>query len=58
MRSIPKDNSVRGIKPIWKDTFSILDIGGDIYDMQSTKAWFQGERWSWGEHECYDFSIA
>jgi hypothetical protein len=41
--SIPKDSSVRGRNPGWKDTFSIDDKGGDIYQMQSTEAWFQGE---------------
>jgi hypothetical protein len=47
--SIPKDNAVRGRNPGWKDTFSIDDKGGEIYHMQSTEAWFQGERWSYGE---------
>jgi hypothetical protein len=37
--SIPKDSSVRGNNPIWKDTFSIDDKGGDIYQMQSIEAW-------------------
>jgi hypothetical protein len=46
--SIPKDSSVRGRNPRWKDTFSIDDKGGEIYQMQSTEAWFQGERWSQG----------
>jgi hypothetical protein len=32
--SIPKDNSVRGRSPGWKDTFSIDDKGGEIYQMQ------------------------
>jgi hypothetical protein len=49
--SIPKDSSVRGSSPRWKDTFSIDDKGGEIYQMQNTEAWFQGERWSQGEHE-------
>jgi hypothetical protein len=31
--SIPKDNSVRGSNPGWKDTFSIDDKGGEIYQM-------------------------
>jgi hypothetical protein len=44
--SIPKDSSVRGRIPRWKYTFAIDDKGGDIYHMQSTEAWFQGERWS------------
>jgi hypothetical protein len=35
-----------GADPEWKDTFSIDDKGGEIYHMQRTKAWFQGERWS------------
>jgi hypothetical protein len=34
--SIPKDSSVRGSIPGWKDTFSIDDKGGEIYQMQST----------------------
>jgi hypothetical protein len=46
--SIPKDSSVRGISPGWKDTFSIDDKGGEIYHMQNTEAWSQGERWSQG----------
>jgi hypothetical protein len=29
--SIPKDNSLRGSNPIWKDTFAIDDKGGAIY---------------------------
>jgi hypothetical protein len=41
--SIPKDSSVRGRNPRWKDTFSINEKGGEIYQMQNTKAWFQGE---------------
>jgi hypothetical protein len=40
------DESVRGRNPTWKDTFSIDDKGGDIYQMQREDAWFQGERWS------------
>jgi hypothetical protein len=32
--SIPKDSSVRGSNPRWKDTFSIDDKGGEIYQMQ------------------------
>jgi hypothetical protein len=32
--SIPKDSSVRGSNPGWKDTFSIDDKGGEIYQMQ------------------------
>jgi hypothetical protein len=43
------DESVRGRSPRWKDTFSIDDKGGEIYHMQRTKAWFQGECWS---HRC------
>jgi hypothetical protein len=34
--SIPKDSSLRGSNPEWKDTFSIDDKGGEIYQMQST----------------------
>jgi hypothetical protein len=49
--SIHKDNSVRGSNPRWKDTFSIDDKGGDIYQMQNIEAWFQGDRWSHGERE-------
>jgi hypothetical protein len=41
-----EDNSVRGSNPVWKDTFSIDDKGEDIYQMQGTEAWFQGEKWS------------
>jgi hypothetical protein len=51
MGSIPKDSLVRGRRPGWKDTFSIDDKGGDIYQMQIIEAWFQGERWSQGEHK-------
>jgi hypothetical protein len=29
--SIPKDNSVRGSNPRWKDTFSIDEKEGEIY---------------------------
>jgi hypothetical protein len=29
-----------------KDTFSIDDKGGEIYQMKRTEAWFQGESWS------------
>jgi hypothetical protein len=35
-----EDSSVRGSSPGWKDTFSIDFKGGDIYQMQSTEAWF------------------
>ena len=42
--SIPKDNSVRGHNPRWKDTFSIDDKGGEIYQMQRTEAWFQEDQ--------------
>jgi hypothetical protein len=49
--SIPKDISVRGSILRWKYSFSIDYKGGDIYHMQSTEAWFQGERWSQEEHE-------
>jgi hypothetical protein len=46
--------------PRWKDTFAIDDKGGEIYQMQRTEAWFQGEKiyqmqrteaWFQGEHE-------
>ena len=37
--SIPKDSSVRGIIPIWKDTFAIDEKGGEIYHMQDMSAW-------------------
>jgi hypothetical protein len=40
------DESVRGIRPEWKDTFVIDDKGAEIYQMQRTEAWFQGECWS------------
>jgi hypothetical protein len=33
-----------GASPGWKDTFSIDDKGGEIYQMQRTEAWFQGEK--------------
>jgi hypothetical protein len=33
--SIPKDSSVRGRSPGWKNTFSIDDKRGEIYQMQS-----------------------
>jgi hypothetical protein len=38
--SIPKDSSIRGSNPRWKDTFAIDDKGGDIYHMHSIDAWF------------------
>jgi hypothetical protein len=38
--SITKDSSVRGSNPRWKDTFSIDEKGGEIYQMQSIEAWF------------------
>jgi hypothetical protein len=31
--SIPKDSSVRGSSPGWKDTFTIDNKGGDVYQM-------------------------
>jgi hypothetical protein len=37
-----QDNSVRGGIPGWKDTFSIDDKGGDIYQMQRIEEGFQG----------------
>ena len=37
---IPKDSLVRGCSPRWKDTFSIDDKGGEIYQMQRIEAWF------------------
>jgi hypothetical protein len=37
-----RGQSVRGSSPRWKDTFSIDDKGGEIYQMQRTEAWFQG----------------
>jgi hypothetical protein len=30
--------------PGWKDTFAIDEKGGEIYHMQRTEAWFQGEK--------------
>jgi hypothetical protein len=39
-----RGQSVRGSSPGWKDTFSIDDKGGEIYQMQRTEAWFQGSR--------------
>jgi hypothetical protein len=39
-----RGQSVRGSSPGWKDTFSIDDKGGEIYQMQRTEAWFQGEQ--------------
>ena len=41
-----EDNSVRGRNPIWKDTFTIDDKGGDIHQMHRIEASFQGEQWS------------
>jgi hypothetical protein len=32
--SMPKESSVRGIIPRWKDTFYIDEKGGEIYQMQ------------------------
>ena len=52
------DKSVMGSIPEWKDTISIDDKGGEIYQMQRIDAWFQAEQWSQGENERYDFSIA
>ena len=55
-----RGQSVRGSSPRWKDTFSIDDKGGEIYQMQRTEAWFQGEKiyhmqrikaWFQGDHE-------
>jgi hypothetical protein len=34
----------QGEQPRWKDTFAIDDKGGEIYHMQRTEAWFQGEK--------------
>jgi hypothetical protein len=36
--SIPKENLIRGSRPIWKDTFSIDEKGGEIYQMQDRNA--------------------
>jgi hypothetical protein len=44
-----EDSSVRGSSPGWKDTFSIDEKVGEIYQMQRTEAWFPGEKWS---HRC------
>jgi hypothetical protein len=41
--SILKYSSVRGSNPEWKDTFSIDEKGGEIYQMQNIEAWFRGE---------------
>jgi hypothetical protein len=38
-----EDSSARGSSPRWKDTFSIDDKGGKIYQMQRIETWFQGE---------------
>jgi hypothetical protein len=50
-----EDSSVMGSSPGWKDSFAIDDKGGEIYQMQRTEAWFQGEHeietWFQGEHE-------
>jgi hypothetical protein len=35
---------VRRSSPGWKDTSAIDDKGGEIYQMQMTEAWFQGEK--------------
>jgi hypothetical protein len=43
--TIKEDSSVRGRNPRWKYIFSIDVKGGEIYQMQSTEAWFQGEQW-------------
>jgi hypothetical protein len=40
--SIPKDSSIRGSNPRWKDTFSIDDKGGEIYQMQSNRGMVPG----------------
>jgi hypothetical protein len=48
---IPKDILVRRSSLGWKNTFSIDEKGGEIYQMHTTEAWFQGERWSHGENE-------
>jgi hypothetical protein len=36
------DESVSGSIPEWKDTFSIDDKVGEIYQMQRTEEWYQG----------------
>jgi hypothetical protein len=41
-----EEDLVRGSSLGWKDTFAIDDKGGEIHQMQRTKAWFQGEKWS------------
>jgi hypothetical protein len=35
-----EDNPVRGSNLGWKDTFSIDEKGGEIYQMQRTEEWF------------------
>jgi hypothetical protein len=39
-----QDSTIRGRSPEWKDTFSIDEKGGDIYQIQRIEAWFQGEK--------------
>jgi hypothetical protein len=41
-----EDSSVKGRNPRWKYTFAIHDKGGEIHQMQRTKAWFQRKKWS------------
>jgi hypothetical protein len=38
-----EDNLIRGRNFGWKNTFAIDDKGGEIYQMQRTEAWFQGD---------------
>jgi hypothetical protein len=38
-----RGQSVRGSSLGWKDTFSIDEKGGEIYQMQRTEAWFKGD---------------
>jgi hypothetical protein len=37
--SIPKDSSVKGSIPGWKDTFAIDNKGGYIYQMHDINSW-------------------
>jgi hypothetical protein len=55
--SIPKEISVRGSIPRWKDTFSIDDKGGDIYHMQDRNDWRERTKaCRQGEHPQGEFS--
>jgi hypothetical protein len=44
MRKNQKRTVCQGSNPGWKDTFAIDDKGGEIYQMQRIKAWFQEDQ--------------